>query len=197
MTQPRTLTKREATRHLIHAAIRMIFEAEDPYAIHLLVQSAEKVLLDIGKSSGKTLFFDWESNIRPERRKDFFEKYRKTCNYLKHADDDAQRELPVRDLAQNNAIVLFMCINNHKELFEELTEHMKFYSAFVQLVFPDFFPPLDEHHRLEQTARRRLFKGSTPRDIANLAKGLFPSDVLKEKEIDLSDNSLFYDTPSL
>jgi hypothetical protein len=32
-----TLDKKEAIRHLIHAATRMVAAAEDPFAIHLLV----------------------------------------------------------------------------------------------------------------------------------------------------------------
>jgi len=40
----RYLDKEEAVRHLIHCAIRMVMREEDPFAIHLLVQSADKML---------------------------------------------------------------------------------------------------------------------------------------------------------
>jgi hypothetical protein len=43
----RYIGKREGVRHVLHAAIRSVFYGEDPFAIHLLGQSAEKVLLDL------------------------------------------------------------------------------------------------------------------------------------------------------
>ena len=45
----RTLDKREALRHLIHTAIRLIAEMGDPFAVHLLVHSADKILIDLAK----------------------------------------------------------------------------------------------------------------------------------------------------
>jgi hypothetical protein len=38
----RTLDKHEALRHLIHTAIRLIAGMEDPFAVYLLVHSADK-----------------------------------------------------------------------------------------------------------------------------------------------------------
>jgi hypothetical protein len=47
----RYISKREGVRHVLHAAIRCVFYGEDPFAIHLLGQSAEKVLLDLLKNA--------------------------------------------------------------------------------------------------------------------------------------------------
>src|ERR671933_594726 len=47
----RALDKREAVRHLIHTAIRLIATMEDPFAIHLLIHSADKILIDIAKKN--------------------------------------------------------------------------------------------------------------------------------------------------
>jgi hypothetical protein len=46
----RRITKKQAVRHLIHAAVRMIAAAEDPFAIHLVIHSADKLLLDLSKA---------------------------------------------------------------------------------------------------------------------------------------------------
>ena len=45
-TPRRHLDKHEAIRHLIHSAIRLVMQAEDPFAVHLLVHSADKMLIE-------------------------------------------------------------------------------------------------------------------------------------------------------
>ena len=62
----RTLTKQQAVRHLIHAAGRMIATGEDPFAIHLLIQSADKILIDLAKKAGRKLVHTWGELIQPE-----------------------------------------------------------------------------------------------------------------------------------
>jgi hypothetical protein len=54
----RKIGKQEAIRHLLHCAVRMIAAQEDPFAIHLLVHSAEKMLIDVSKKTGKKLLLD-------------------------------------------------------------------------------------------------------------------------------------------
>lgn len=43
------MRKQEAVKHLLHAAIRLLGAREDPFAIHLLIQSADKLLIDLAK----------------------------------------------------------------------------------------------------------------------------------------------------
>jgi hypothetical protein len=43
----RFITKLEGVRHVLHGAIRCQLAGEDPFAIHILAQSAEKVLVDV------------------------------------------------------------------------------------------------------------------------------------------------------
>jgi hypothetical protein len=56
------LTKNQAVRHLLHAAVRLIVAGEDPFATHMLIQSAEKLLIDLAKHSpsGKVKY-DWSA----------------------------------------------------------------------------------------------------------------------------------------
>ena len=84
----RTLNKQEAVRHLLHTAIRLVADMEDPFAVHLLVQSADKILIDLARAQSKPLRLDWEDHIKPEYRKEFFARHRETYNYFKHADED-------------------------------------------------------------------------------------------------------------
>src|ERR1700722_19676004 len=120
----RTLDKREAVRHLIHTAIRLIVAKEDPFAIHLLVQSAEKLLHDLAKKQNKMLRVYWE-------------------DYVKHADEDFADDLPVHDIMMMNVMQLFVAIANYAALFSETTNHMILFHVFTlnlspQLIHPEF-----------------------------------------------------------
>jgi hypothetical protein len=78
----RTITKRQAVRHLIHSAARMIAAGEDPFGIHLLVQSADKLLIDIAKRTGRTLAFNWGEFVKPEYKDAVLDVIRETSNFL-------------------------------------------------------------------------------------------------------------------
>jgi hypothetical protein len=56
----RTRDKSEALRHLIETAIRLTARMEDPFAVHLLVDSADKILIDQAKQNGRELRVDLE-----------------------------------------------------------------------------------------------------------------------------------------
>jgi len=107
MGEPRRkLDKQEAIRHLIHTAIRLISDMEDPFAVHVLVHSADKLLIDMANKRGRQLRLDWESYIKPEFHKEFFAKHRASYNYFKHADKDFNDDLPVFDIMRLNVITL-------------------------------------------------------------------------------------------
>jgi hypothetical protein len=132
----RAIDKKEGVRQFIHAAIRATFAQEDPFAIHLLGQSAEKVLVDLAKRAGKDdLLFPM---IRPDKRNRFFELYRESYNFLKHADEDQDGELGVYDIVAFNDILLFNCCMPFEDLFGEITHHMRTLVWFVACIFPNF-----------------------------------------------------------
>ena len=136
----RTITKQQAVRHLIHAATRMVAAAEDPFAIHLLVQSADKLLIDVAKRTGKPLAHDWTEIVKPEYRHSLIRVFRETYNYLKHADSDHDESLHVGDIALSNILQLAVCIHNYHSLFGEWTDHMSlFLACAARVVLPDGF----------------------------------------------------------
>jgi hypothetical protein len=106
LTPLRRITKRKAIRHLIHAAVRMIAAAEDPFAIHLVVQSADKLLIDLSKRLKKPLAHDWVEQIKDEYRSPLMAVFRETYNFLKHADKDHDEELHVGSIAESNILQL-------------------------------------------------------------------------------------------
>lgn len=197
-TPPRRhLDKQEAIRHLIHAAFRLIAAGEDPFAIHLLIQSAEKLLLDVARKRGRTLGFDWEGKVRPEHKTEFFKVWRETYNYFKHADRDSLSELRVHDIAGVNATTLFITIENYRELYGSVTDHMRLYYIFIQCYMPDIFeiPP---ENVLRHEAALALLHEMTPADLFSMIlehHTLYVPNFDKEKASDISDAFEFYATP--
>jgi hypothetical protein len=192
----RTIDKKQAIRHLLHAATRMVAAQEDPFAIHLIIQSADKLLIDVSKHRKKPLAHQWTDNVKPDYRDFFIKLVRETYNYLKHADHDAADSLHVGDIAMMNILQIGLCIVNYHTLFGEWTGHMRLMFAGVQVAFPDGFV-MEDH--------RAVFDNHLPK-IRDMKFGEFfePSlwtepiissqfgDLQQEKAEDLQDNSTLY-----
>jgi hypothetical protein len=160
----RTLDKQEAIRHLIHTAIRLIAKMENPFAVHVLVHSADKLLIDMAKNRGRKLCADWETYIKPEYHKDFFRQHRAAYNYFKHASKDVDDDLPVRDIMKLNVMTLFICVVNYNELFGEVTNHMTLLMAFVMALLPEIIRPTTMND-VELLKGIRDFEGMTPNEF--------------------------------
>lgn len=192
----RGLNKREAIRHLIHTAIRLIMTMENPFAIHLIVHSADKLLIDVAKQTNRPLAFDWETLVKPERRKHFFKKYRQTYNYLKHANIDFDDRLPRHEIMQLNILSLFLCITNFQSIYNRTTDHMVLFLGFIQALLPNVLkvPPnmIAEHveamEAVESMTPKQYFATITENDTR-----LFPK-LSEERTADLQDIATFYST---
>jgi hypothetical protein len=160
----RTLDKCEALRHLIHAAIRLITRMEDPFAVHLLVHSADKILIDLAKQNGHELRVDWGLYIRDEYHDEFFKRHRETYNYFKHADRDFAMDLPVRDIGMTNVLNLFITVVNHEHMFSERTCHMALFLTFISVLMPEIIVPTDVRG-VELLKSARDMRGMTPADF--------------------------------
>ena len=183
----RTLDKQEAIRHLIHTAIRLIATMEDPFAVHLLAHSAEKMLIDLAKKRGQVLPIDWEVYVKPEYHKQFFKKHRAAYNYFKHADTDFADDLPVHDIMRLNLMTLFIAVVNYAELFEETTNHMTLLIVFATAVWPQLIRPniaegaqlLGGLRDFEHMTPSQLFE-AFHEDVGTLTK--YPGEASKDRE---------------
>jgi hypothetical protein len=133
----RTITKQQAIRHLIHAAVRMIAAGEDPFAIQLIVHSADKLLIDVAKKQKRKLAFNWVKFVKPEYKAAVMETMRETYNFLKHADKDHDQTLHVAEIAKVNILQLALCIVNYHSLFAAMTDHMTLLFNVARFVYPN------------------------------------------------------------
>jgi hypothetical protein len=194
----RWLTKQQAVRQLIHGSVRLLAAGEDPFATHLLIQSTDKLLIDLVKhSASRKLAYDWTALMKPEYKDALLEVHRETFNFLKHADRDHDQTLHVGDIARSNVLQLGVCIYNFFALSNELTDHMRLGIAIARLVFPDGFVN-DDQRSLHDDAVSG-FGGFTLREFV---AALRTNDVLKhfpnlaaERVEDLQDITPFFDEP--
>jgi hypothetical protein len=192
----RTLTKKQAIRHLIHCAGRMFAAREDPFAIHLQIQSADKLLIDLAKKRKRPLVFSWDELIKPEYRKAVIESIRETSNFFKHADKDHDSTLHVGDIARMNILHIGICVVNYHDFFGELTDHMKLLFSVARLVSPESFVQADQ--RLQFNAALPQVEDMT---LAQYLGGWWDDPLLKtvlpnlelEKAEDLQDTLPLYD----
>jgi hypothetical protein len=157
------IDKKQGLRHLLHSAIRMTLDEEDAFAINMLAQAADKVLLDMLKHARIDDPTEFEDRIVPEHRSEFFSAYRRTFNFLKHAKKDYAEQLPVYDLVAGNEFLLFFNVIRYHRLFSEYTTHMQFFFACATLLHPKFIKWqnmgevgrqfVDERKRLEHLSR--------------------------------------------
>jgi hypothetical protein len=194
----RWLTKQQAVRHLIHAAVRLIVAGEDPLATHLVIQSADKLLVDLAPHTvaGK-LPIDFTEIMEPEYKDALLRVYRETFNFLKHADRDHDQSLHVGDIALSNVLQLGICIYNFSGLSNEFTDHMRLGSIFARLAFPDGFVGKDQRAFHDQ-AVGSLGSFTLRQFLAAQRSGavthLFPN-LEAEREEDLQDVNLMLDRP--
>jgi hypothetical protein len=196
--QKRTIGKQEAVRHLIHGAIRLLMIGEDPFVIHMLVQSADKMLIDIAKQSGKPHAFDVVEFINPDKKNLFFEKYRETYNFFKHADRDFDKNLPVIDIVRGNVVILFVAVQNYRAQVGAFTDHMFLVNMFVQAAIPGIFTAqMDEARAAEYKKLLARMSTITPKDFFATVyqnTNLFAPKFKAEDAEDRKDITTFYNT---
>jgi hypothetical protein len=194
----RTITKQQAIRHLLHSASRMIAAGEDPFAIHVLIQSADKLLIDVAERSGKNLIFKWDEFIKPEYKDAMIASIRETYNFFKHADRDHDANLHVAEIAKTNILQLGLCIANYRSVFGEWTDHMRLLFNIAKFISPDGFVHPDQR-ALFDVAIKRVDSMTLAEILNGWWTDAFLQKVLpnlnSEKAQDLQDTHPLYDTP--
>jgi hypothetical protein len=191
------MTKRQAVRHLIHSAVRLICAGEDPFAVHLLVQSADKLLIDLAKKTKRTLPFKWGEFVKPKYEAAIIATIRETSNFFKHADKDRDKALHVVDIAQMNILQLGICVVNFAALFGEWTDHMRLALFIARVFHPDGFVRPNERERFDA-----MFARVRNMTFVEFLSGWWSEPLLKltlpnlnrEKAEDLQDNQPLYGT---
>lgn len=101
------ITKTEAARRQIDAAILMLFRNDDPLAVHTVAMAVFRLLRDLAKSRGLKDPFD--SMIPPGTERDFWGEFNHAANFLKHADQDPNGALSPFPEDTNDQLLVIAC----------------------------------------------------------------------------------------
>lgn len=101
------ITKTDAARRQIDAAIWMLFRNDDPLAVHTLAMAAFRILRDLAKSRG--LEHTLDSMIESGMEKQFWGEFSNAANFLKHADQDPNGILSAFSDDTNDKLLLIAC----------------------------------------------------------------------------------------
>jgi hypothetical protein len=162
------ITKRDAARRQLNAAIRLFFWADDPIVVHSLASTAANLYSDLVEQI--TTSSSWRKRFgndgeRAEREVRSILNH--AWNFFKHADHDATEDLEEFDEEQSE-LILFYATLECSEL-EPTSDEMQLFqlwflstgrlelelSGDIKAAAVALFPNLSSLSRIEQVARGR------------------------------------------
>lgn len=133
------VNKIEAARRQIDAGIRMVFSNEDPVAIHTLVGAALRILRDLASKRGDSYMHNFsEAMIKPERKREFWQQWYSSFNFLKHADKDPDAILANVDEGVNEGTLFIACLY-YQDIGHQFTPEMLALLSWFLAIHPEFF----------------------------------------------------------
>jgi hypothetical protein len=183
----REIDKLQAIRHLLHASIRMLFWEEDPFALHIVSQSCDKLITDCIKQDNLHTTVEFARFVKPQYLRDFYDIYRTTYNYFKHANKDRYQKLEVRDIVIVNETEMLVNAARLNEVYRIYTCHMKYFSHYMQMVVPTDW--LKQQSFLEMARARFNIGEHTRGEIMENMRIIISADqsFLSERNEDLTD----------
>ena len=132
------LSKSDAARRQIDAAIRMLFSDEDVVPIHTILMAAFRILRDLTKRKDDSYMERViEESLIPEGRAKFWSVVHGLSNFLKHADRDPDSVHDGVDETINEPIA-FMAILYYLELENKHTPEMLAFHSWFASLHPEF-----------------------------------------------------------
>ena len=121
------ITKLDAARRQLDAAIGLYFAEGDAVAIHTLVGAAHLLIGDLSKTAKQETLV--QKFIRPDKQREFIDAIRAPQNFLKHADRDPEA---TRDLNPHaTELMLFIEIETLRGLTGSVTDPMTTYLIYT------------------------------------------------------------------
>lgn len=156
--QPIQITKLDASRTQIDAAIDLYFGEGDSLSAYTLTMASLDVLRNLATAKGyKTAVDELMGIIVPEKQKEFQELIRKPQLFAKHADQDPDAILEFRP--RSYEILLFIACVLYAELASDSTPSMELYFIWQLIEHPQFIG--DQGDAFQEALRRSAELGTS------------------------------------
>ena len=140
------VNKPEAARRQVDTAIRMLFSAEDPVAIHTLAMAGLRILCDLAsKRDASNMEKAINSMIKPGKEAAFWGAMNSFSNFLKHADRDPD-EIHYGVDEEVNDVTLLVASLYYQDLGHQLTPEMLALVGWFAALHPEFLIDNENAH---------------------------------------------------
>jgi len=147
------VNKIEAARRQIDIAVRLLFDNEDPIAIHTLAMAGFRILRDIAEKQNSNICKFTQSFIKPGMEGKFWGSLQTFANFLKHANKDPDDIIDNIQEEVNDSILLLASLY-YQDLGYQLTPEMLALSAWYIAIHPGSIS--DDFSKKFQTQFRAL-----------------------------------------
>lgn len=185
-----SINKIEAARRQINAAIRLLFDNEDPLPIHTLIMAAFRILRDLAsKKDTSRVHATFCSMIKPGMEKKFWRETQSFYNFIKHADKDPEAiyDMPSEEI---NDASLLIASQYYQELSGTLSQEMQVFFAWFGGKHPEIMYPMapDIVKTHLKRANTSLFANKTRRE--QLSEGKILLHMIKTLEEEKHNQAL-------
>lgn len=175
------VNKIEAARRQIDAAIRLLFDNEDPIAIHTLTMAGFRILRDITEKQNSDISKVTQSFIRPGMEGKFWGSLQTFANFLKHANTDPDGIIDNIQEEVNDSILLLASLY-YQDLGYQFTPEMLAITGWYSAIHPDFISddaPKNIQAQIEtvqgtligRSRQEQLIEG---KEVLNIARAFLP-----------------------
>lgn len=133
------VSKLDAARRQLDAALLLYFNEADPIGIHSLTAAAHGVLRDLSSKAGTHMPIEGSllQELGPDFTKEVMLAMRRSQNFFKHADRDAESELEF--WPQSTDLLLLDCAAKYFEMTGGQTILQKAYVNWCSVHYPQFW----------------------------------------------------------
>ena len=99
------VTKLDAARRQLEAAIRLLFAQDDAVSIHTLAHASFGILKAVAEHRNERRVLDTTEELAAKDGKDFWKGFNRTGNFFKHANKDPDGVLSGGPVEENEALI--------------------------------------------------------------------------------------------